>query len=243
MLTFLRRRLWILLLYPIAVGYTPGSSRSETWLDVILGLGTIVDVTRDCSGRVVRTEHLPYGDGAMGITYTSGELILSGHVGYTSVHPFESSYGYDSDDLFERPFIQAVTNKPYVTARIGINRPLTAFIGGITVLPHKTKGLYLLPSCSLRAGSETSIAMTVNILEPTLLATGTALDVGVNGPLGATIDGYGGVGIDLFGSAKFNSRFTLWNTARTHSFIIGGGIGLEFAAAPWSLTFGYKTRL
>ncbi len=168
--TTLSRLAILVVLYPWMVSYTPVDSL-VTELGLSIGAGREVRISRDCDGRVVRRDELPFTNVAAGVTHQlSPEIGLGLAAGYAAVR--------DDGDWIDVPIAPTAdttifqdVNAFYVKPRLTFDlRYLGVSVGVVIATPKLTiADGSVLPSFGLRVGSRHGFAWESNYMQNDLL--------------------------------------------------------------------------
>ena len=192
---FLNHKTRILLLcflYPNIVCFTPDSTgTSNTFVDLMLGLGKYANVTYNCEGQATSVTNYTYFDYGMGITHNIDVLNLgfrSGGLTINDAHTENTNYSYP---YYQYDYAIPGYSTFYVNPFIGLNTKYFELNGGVVWFSNKpdyySGGLdeYLINnnnniqlSSDIRIGNKQAFHFTSQYLSSVPLLSGSMFDMG-----------------------------------------------------------------
>jgi hypothetical protein len=185
------------LLVPYIVGFTPAPEDSaSTSLTVAAGGGSYAHVSRDCSGKVLGVENIPFQDVAVGVERRSGMAAYGARAGMFRVEP-------GSGDGIVRDRGQ---RSWYVNPYIGIEGRDAGVQFGAVILRHTGLGEPSpagrefdetpLPSARIRLGQADGLHLLTGFASNMPLGSGGGVyDLGLGFPIGDRARGWLGLAL------------------------------------------------
>lgn len=183
------RILLLCFLYPNIVSFTPDSTgTSNTFVDLMLGLGKYANVTYSCKGQVTSVTNFTYLDYGAGITHKIDVLNLglrSGGLTIKDTHIESTNHSYYQYD-YEIPGYSTLYFNPFV----GLNTKYFELNGGVlwfSNTPDYSSNLdkYLILDNSnlqisgdMRIGNAQAFHFTTQYLSSVPLLSGSMFDMG-----------------------------------------------------------------
>lgn len=241
MISFIRCKLFILLLYPAVVGYTPPKGESETWLDFVTGIGSLVKVSRDCYGNTTVNRY-QYKEASAAIRLKKESVVTTMNVGlFTSTGPY----------FFESRSGERMSSSPYLGALVGYEgHSFGIEVGAFSFLNKPERASTINPSLALRIGAEEKGAFWLNYFNSnTAMISGTVFDLGASRKFSNKTSSihisraYFGTGVDFTGSLKLTTRLQISNAEETNIFSVGVAVGSQDRHYCGSGSIGYSFRL
>lgn len=189
---FLNNKTRILLLcflYPNIVCFTPDSTgTSNTFVDLMLGLGKYANVTYNCEGQATSVTNYTYFDYGAGITHKIDVLNLGLRSGGFTINDAHTEYTYNS--YYPGDYESSGYSTFYVNPFIGLNTKYFEFNGGVlwfSNTPDYSSNLdeYLFFYDSnmqitgdIRIGNKKAFHFTSQYLSSVTLLSGSMFDMG-----------------------------------------------------------------
>jgi hypothetical protein len=161
----------LLVLYPWVVSYAPVDSL-VTEIGLSLGAGKEVRITRDCDGRIISKDELPFTNYAVSASHqVSSDITLGLAGGYANVR--------DNGDWLDIPFDTSENSRGFRNKTVIYAKPKVSFdwryfgfsAGGLVSTPsHEwADGLGFSPIGSMRIGSREGFALETHVMDHDLL--------------------------------------------------------------------------
>jgi len=192
LLTNKTRILLISLLYPNIVCFTPDSTgTSNTFVDLMLGLGKYANVTYNCEGQATSVTNYTYFDYGAGITHKIDVLNLGLRSGGLTINDTHTEYTNHSYSYYQYDNEMPGYSTFYFNPFIGLDTKYFEFNAGVVWFSNKpdynSGGLdeYLINdnsniqiSSDIRIGNKQAFHFTSQYLSSVPLLSGSMFDMG-----------------------------------------------------------------
>ncbi len=176
--------LFVFIIYPYIVGFTPeASDSSSTILKIIVGRGSYADVSRDCEGNPITVVDIPFHEAAIELDHHSGNVRTGVKGGVTNLRDgkIKKDDSYWDAPVFRGSTIYYVSPDIGVHWKyIGINAGLIYFNDYFTPREDLEFDHKIMPRFSLRIGNPYTTYVTAGFMNNVPLISGGGLfDIGV----------------------------------------------------------------